>query len=233
MVYDFARSINLPQPPDEIRAYVYRDPEEIGLAWAEYSEYSHGSIEDSVDFRGTSPPRAGRDSIWVRVDYPDNEINEYRLGWLTHVAAHELVHAAYQSGIIGLNTGHSWFENNMLTQPVWNFWIAEGMADFYVNLALSHAGQRDYRQSRYMHIEPTTKLHVPLSDMELRLPELSEVEPRQCLYLCGFAAVELLASRVGLHRLTQYYASMRPRNTWKQSFEDSFGMSPDQFYELF
>ena len=141
-----------------------------------------------------------------------------------------MVHAAYQQGVLGLTTNHSWFEENPQYHP---YWTAEGMADLYVHLALSRAGQRKYRQSRYMFVEAATGLNVPLSEMAERLPELSEPEPRQCLYICGAAAVELLASQVGLRGLVDYYTSMRPGSTWRQSFEDAYGMSVDEFYKLF
>ena len=226
-MYNFARFIDLPQPTDEIRIYVYRRPEDIGRAWADEMGWS---VEDSIRYWRSSPPRAALDSIWVRVEYPDTDIRDRHLTWLTHVAAHEMAHAAYQQGVLGLTTNHSWFEENPQYHP---YWTAEGMADLYVHLALSHAGQRKYRQSRYMFVEAATTLSVPLSEMAGRLPELSETEPRQCLYICGAAAVELLASQVGLRGLADYYISMRPGSTWRQSFEDAYGMSADEFYKLF
>ena len=227
MVYDFARSIDLPQPPDEIRIYAYRKPEDLGRAWAEEMGWS---IEDSVEFWRTSPPRGAPDSIWAKVDYPYSDIRDSHLRWLTHVAAHEMVHSAYQIGLLGLNTEHSWFKDNPQYHP---YWLAEGMADLYVHLALSHAGQREYRQSRYMFAEAATTLNVPLSEIEERIPELSETEPRQCLYICATAAVELLASRVGLRGLTDYHTSMQPGSTWRQAFEDAYGISVAEFYRLF
>ena len=136
MTYDFTTFIDLPQPPDEIKVYVYRKREEIGRAWAEEMGWS---VEDSISFWRTFPPRAALDSIWVRVEYPNTELSGYHLRWLTHVASHEMVHAAYQTGLLGLSTNHSWFEANTQYQP---FWLGEGMADLSVHPALSHAGQR-------------------------------------------------------------------------------------------
>ena len=226
-MYDFAKSIDLPQPPDEIRIYAFRKPEEIGRAWANELGWN---IEDSIDFWRSSPPQAALDSIWVRLEYPATETTDRHLRWLTHVAAHEMVHAAYQIGLLGLATDRFWFKENPQYVP---YWVAEGMADLYVHLALSHAGQRKYRQSRYMFVEAATTLSVPLSEMAERLPKLSEPEPRQCLYICAAAAVELLASRVGLRGLTDYHTSMQPASTWRQSFESAYGMSVDEFYKLF
>ena len=154
LVYDFTRSIDLPQPPDEIRIYAYRKPEDLGHAWAEEMGWS---VEDSVEFWRTSPPRGAPDSIWAKVDYPYSDIRDSHLRWLTHVAAHEMVHSAYQIGLLGLNTDHFWFKENPQYHP---YWLAEGMADLYVHLALSHAGQREYRQSRYMFAEAATTLNV-------------------------------------------------------------------------
>ena len=227
VMYDFARSIDLPQPPDGIRIYVSRDPEKIGRAWARELGWS---VERSIGSWRSSPPRAARDSIWIRVEYPATDVRDRHLAWLTHVAAHELVHAAYQQGVLGLTTDHTWFEENPQYHP---YWIAEGMADLYVHLALSRAGQREYRQSRYMFVEAATGLNVPLAEIAERLPELSEPEPRQCLYICGSAAVELLASHVGLRGLADFYISMQPGSTWKQSFKDAYGMSVDEFYRIF
>ena len=84
-----------------------------------------------------------------------------------------------------------------------------------------------------MFVEAATTLSVPLSEMDDRLPDLSETESRQCVYICGAADVELLASRVELHGLTGYYTSMRPGSTWRQSFEDAYGVSVAEFYALF
>ena len=76
MMYDFSRSIDLPQPPDEIRIYAYRKPEDLGRAWAEEMGWS---IEDSVEFWRTSPPRGAPDSIWAKVDYPYSDIRDSHL----------------------------------------------------------------------------------------------------------------------------------------------------------
>ena len=66
-----------------------------------------------------------------------------------------------------------------------------------------------------------------------------------CIYQCGYLAVELLASRVGLRKVADYYMYLEPwmvppvrtedfpRPGWRVAFERAFGMTVDEFYDLF
>ena len=69
---------------------------------------------------------------------------------------------------------------------------------------------------------------------------------RDCIYQCGYAAAELLASRVGVRKLADYYMLLEPWMTpsgvresnfpdpgWRLAFQSAFGMTVDEFYELF
>ena len=68
----------------------------------------------------------------------------------------------------------------------------------------------------------------------------------ECIYRCGQIAVELLASRVGLGKLSDYYTHLEPwmiprgvppeeypRPGWRLAFERAYGMTIEEFYELF
>ncbi len=47
-------------------------------------------------------------------------------------------------------------------------------------------------------------------------------------------AVELLASQVGEHGLLRYYLALKqPGTTWPEVFREAFGMTVEEFYQLF
>ncbi len=106
------------------------------------------------------------------------------------------------------------------------------MADLYTNLALAGPGVTPYHQIRSGKVSRTISLDIPLSAVET-WPDWDDRETISCIYNCGFVAVELLASYVGLGRLVDFYTMMQPGTDWRQTFEKAYGMTDCEFYELF
>ena len=46
-------------------------------------------------------------------------------------------------------------------------------------------------------------------------------------------AAELLASRTGEPSLFHFYSMTQPGTTWQEAFQAVFGMTVEEFYELF
>lgn len=231
MLYDWAKSVDLPKPNEDARVYVYHENESLGHAYAQETGWD---VQDAIDLwsSGRMGGTAAPDSIYIKARPPDVDVDQSYLDWLSFAAAHEMVHTIYQIGLLGLTTNHSYFNRNPQYAP---YWFGEGMAELYTALAEDYSSQRPYyleRADRVWRVA-TFAQDISLSDVE-ELPDASSDEGHWiCLYSCGMLAVELLASEVGLRELTDYHTLMRPGATWRQSFENAFDMTVDEFYILF
>ena len=166
---------------------------------------------------------------------------------------HDLVHSNYQKGVAGLSTDPGGFGQytGLATEPRW---MSEGMASLIQQLALSgYRGSRDYSELRDYAARRAKALDMSLSEVELYPISSDTDEGRgfgnkiiECIYRCGQIAVELLASRVGLGKLSDYYTHLEPwmiprgvppeeypRPGWRLAFERAYGMTIEEFYELF
>ena len=110
-----------------------------------------------------------------------------------------------------------------------------------------------YSQAREWYVSRAVEADLPLREAELWRDEMArEVsddewdEIRSCIYMCGFVAAEILASFVGPGKLSDYYMLLEPwmvprgvrnfdypRPGWRLAFEEAFGMTVEEFYELF
>ena len=52
-------------------------------------------------------------------------------------------------------------------------------------------------------------------------------------WIYGYAAAEFLASRAGESSLMRYYYASDPQTDWRDTFSAAFGMTVDEFYDLF
>ena len=177
---------------------------------------------------------------------------------LTNSMAHELVHASFQHGVLGLMTDPAAFEQyKAVSVPRW---LNEGMAGLLTDLAIfkqnsipyPHPETRQGRVSRPASIDPSLQEAEtwPPQFVAFVLPDDESAargrEMIDCIYACGYMTVELLASHVGVRKLADYYMLLEPRMVplgvkavdfpqpgRRVAFESAFGMTVDEFYELF
>ena len=144
------------------------------------------------------------------------------LMWL---AAHELGHIfQLSSGTIGIfDTDH---DKVRVHGPAW---LQEGGAEFWAARALSRVGVVDYAQSRDRFLRGAVSTDVELSVCET----YSGILAGPGRYQLGAMAVEFLMTQSNEQALFEYWALLSPQTTWQKAFNQTFGMTVDEFYRLF
>ena len=100
-------------------------------------------------------------------------------------------------------------------------WLNEGMADLITRLATAHANDAPYEHDVWRK-----------ADAEQAGPNLNQLEPGWG-DAAGLEAAELLVAHTGIKAFAEFYSNLRGPNNWRQVFEDTFGLSVDQFYEQY
>ena len=247
LMYQFGKHLGMPDPEERIVVYIDNDLERLA---SYYSELTGWDLELSRKSWEGGGAEAGQGWIMAMVSPPGETF--WEPDGLVEPMAHELVHASFQSGVAGLLTDSTAFEG-MVTVPRW---LGEGMASLLSGLALAEHRGTDHSQNREWRVSQAAANGLPLRDAETWPsswagsvgPDGELDEGRAviaCIYQCGNVAVELLASRVGLRKLADYYMYLEPRMFprvreedyprpgWRVAFERAFGMTVDEFYQLF
>ena len=235
MMYEFAIAVGLPQPPSEIEIYVDHDPESLARAYISHvgdkENEPEWNLQRATDYWGILNAKAGTGYAIIKNVPPNTRLGDGYLRDRILVGGHEMFHIAYQYGLSGLSTNRSWFaEREPDRLPSW---LEEGMAEWARHASLAHAGEQAYRLSRHEVIEEVRTMGTGLSDTEWIDDHSLNAEGRRCVFVCGEAAVELLASQVGIRGLTEFYTQLAPGVPWQSTFEQAYGISVDDFYEMF
>ena len=247
LMYEFGKQLGMPDPEGRIVVYIDNDLERLA---SYYSELTGWDLESSRESWEGGGAEAGQGWIMAMVSPPGETF--WEPDGLVGPMAHELVHASFQSGVAGLLTDSTAFEG-MVTVPRW---LSEGMAVFLSDLALVEHRGTDNSWRRKGQVLAVAAFDLLLQDVETWPsgwagsvgPDGELDEGRAviaCIYQCGYVAVELLASRVGLRKLADYYMYLEPRMFprvsekdyprpgWRVAFERAFGMTVEEFYQLF
>ena len=230
-MYDLAIHLGLPQPTEEIRVYLDYDIQRLARSFVNETGVS---LTDAIDTfeneRVGGLASSTSNSAYVKTKPPSESISPSNLEWVAEATAHEITHVAYQRMLLGLDTNPAWFQENRADSPDW---LTEGMADLYSVIATDLISQIPYYLDRSELAVSSAELGFPLTAIEDVDLEDSEDGIWICQYDCGFIAVELLASHVGLTGLSNYYTMRRPASSWQYAFQTTFGMTVDEFYTLF
>ena len=250
LMYQFGKQLGMPDPEERIVVYIDNDLERLA---SYYSELTGWDLELSRKSWEGGGAEAGQGWIMAMVSPPGETF--WEPGGLVEPMAHELVHASFQTGVAGLLTDPAAFQGHgSVSSPRW---LTEGMAILLSELALAEHRGTDHSQKRKGWVLQAEAIDLPLRDAETWPsgwagsvgPDDELDEGRvviNCIYKCGYVAVELLASRVGLRKLSDYYMYLEtrmlprrvsekdyPRPGWRVAFERAFGMPVEEFYVLF
>ena len=255
LIYALGKSLDIPDPEGEITVYIDNDTERLA---AYYSKLVGWDIDQSRRVWEAGQAISGRGSITIKASPQHGEPMWHRPDSLTYSMAHELVHSAFQQGVLGLLTDPAAFEQyKAVTVPRW---LGEGMADLLTDLAIFKQNSIPYPhpETRQGRVSRVASMDLSLQEAETWPPQFvgsvalddeSAARGREiidCLYACGYMAVELLASHVGVRKLADYYMLLEPRMVplgvkeedfpqpgWREAFEQAFGMTAGEFYEMF
>ena len=140
--------------------------------------------------------------------------------------AHELIHS-----VQGNLAGDSWWSRQ--THPP--TWITEGTAEHLSRVLAGEYGMEKCSPNRCngadsFNVYLVTALnHPPLATMETREGLTGLEYP----YASGMVASAILAERAGTPSLMEIFALVGKGDNWRDAFERSFGMTVDEFYELY
>lgn len=234
LIHEFAQSMGLPDPVEQITITIYKDREKMAR---KYSVDTGLSLEASQRYWEQASAVAGRRSIHALAPVS-----------LTSMV-HELAHTNFQTGLVGFS------EHKGGMSPRW---LGEGTAELVVTLLLREGYPKALNQgqrSRAETISRALSTGVTLRDAEVWPPseygrvgtDEAGLNKVSCIYSCGYLAAELLASHIGVSKLFDYYKHVEawmepwdyagrgedPPREWRQAFEDAYGMTVQEFYELF
>ena len=218
---EYIESLDVPGIEAEVHFHLFQDQHELAAAYeaATGAKASRGDIEAFLD---------GEGYIFVNT----LRLEEWKVSseFVRRASAHEMVHALqYELAGVRYDTDdHTIAE----TGP---FWVIEGIAEFLAYQAMAAAGVLSYDTIRnstdsFGIVEQSKRDDTPLSEMET-LAGSSEVRGNPWIYF--LLAAELLASRTGQSSLIHYYSLLQPGTTWQEAFEQAFGVTAEEFYELF
>ena len=230
-MYTFGRQIGIPEWTDKAMVYVDYD-ENLAKFYARERgiPVEHASpVFDSIGLGGT----AGHHDIWIETASPgsDRVVDGHHINWVRTTVAHEMGHF-YHKRLEGLNTDPQAFADWPHTWPAW---LAEGFAEVLSHLALHNQGYKTYYISRKKYIQQATAANVSLARTVDHPTQVSPKE-RTCIYKCGALATELLISRFGFQKVFDYARNLQPerhRDEWEYSFEETFGLTSQEFYRQF
>ena len=113
-------------------------------------------------------------------------------------------------------------------------WLVEGFASYADYLYTpSRPGRRAFLGDRYT---PFKDLSWYLAAGKLRyddLEERSEDLPEFYFYALSFIAAKFLAEQAEEGDWVEFWRVLGERRTWQQAFEDTFGVTPRNFYDAF
>ena len=107
-------------------------------------------------------------------------------------------------------------------------WATEGIAEFFAYKASDAGGVLSYDTKRANSVSHAKNMEKPLRGMETWEGGLKGYS-----YDLPLLGAELLASYAGEDALLRFYMLQRPGTTWQEAFQGAFGMTVEEFYELF
>ena len=108
-------------------------------------------------------------------------------------------------------------------------WLLEGSRQFLTYQALRPSGPES--------CDPTRSSYAGISESEDT--PLSEAETSEDFWALenssahGFLAVELLAEQADPEAVIAYFAALQPGTNWQETFHAAFGITIEEFYQLF
>lgn len=213
-VSEFLVDIGLPTPENTITVYV---ADEQGLALS-YSNHVEGCDLDCADDI--------IDGWWGAVEPGAVFVSSTGLSGSSGFALERMARLVY--GAIQMDHADGPSSNLVQRNPEWLY----GGTATLVGLLGAADVMRNSRDERRPKIsDEASPVFEPLWELEdVRFVHLN----RHVVYHpVGAAAVDLLASQVGLRKLTEFFTARNTGEDWRQTFQRIFNISVPDFYELF
>ena len=229
LMHDYAVSLGLPEIKKDITFYLYHNHDALFAAYTRATGVSvdgardHWAGGDSAGINGEGWVFVNTSGRWFREDsYPSKPLK------LMSVSAGEFV-GALDYALSELSPA-SGLDEVPLAGPRW---LKNGVDTFLKDRALAEGGVISYdtarngprglvEQAKYAGKQPLSEMETLTGFVAVRSP-----------YRYAAMAAELLASLAGESSLIKYYTNLTIGTTWQKEFQRTFGMTVDEFYELF
>ena len=221
LMHELASSLGLTDIDEEIRFYLYPGVEGLAPVFDAVTGMQSKQVRPWW-WQGNGKGQAAeafRGNIFLTT-------SAFTSSSLMKIAAHELSHAQ-ASAIAGFNNSGATSE----VQTHGPVWLREGIAERHAYLAMDRGGAQsysDYRSNAVSYVRSRA------------FPQLMHLETHEQVWAVGHhtygyfvLAAELLASYAGESALIEYFALLQPGTTWQEAFEAAFGVTVEEFYELF
>jgi hypothetical protein len=224
MMHDYTVSLGLPETSEDITVHLYHNLDALRAACARLTTWS---IEKCRGYWTSERPQGqggegyafvNMGTPWVQSDYPYH---------LFRIVAGEFNNAQkYEWSELRLGSAGD------VVPEAGPRWFSSGPTNVLVTLVGGSAGLKPYDERREWWVNSTKRdpMQPPLSTMATRVGfEAAGRHP----YTYSALAAELLASHTGVSSLFQYYVNHRRGTPWQETFKNTFGMTIDEFYDLF
>ena len=221
-VHDYASDLGLSRLGSPITIFIHRNLDALA---AEFEATTGRELEN----RAGPGFAAGRNSFanssnWVAVNTSADRYQE----WTAETRERQLGGHFSDALLLGMSDLPLWAPADRVP-PGGPAWLREGSKRYITYQALRPSGPEscDPTRSRYARISESagTRLSEAETSEDFWALENSSAH--------GFLGVELLAEQAGQESIMGYFASLSTGTPWQQAFEAAFGITVDQFYELF
>ncbi len=233
LMHDYTVSLGIPESYNAITVHLYHDLDSMINAYARVLQ-AHNNL--------TSPPVESSRNVWTEMGTIGATGSMGVFIYLGHPTIQEDPQFGYPFNLIRIVSGEllgaqmSRLSALKLSAPFDEVpeagpqLIGAGFSGFLGAMARSEAGVKPYDEYRKWLVRSVRNMDPPLSDMEtLNGFRATGGTPYQYSAL----AAELLASHAGAGALLQYYANHERGTPWQETFKNTFGMTVDEFYQLF
>ena len=222
-VHDFAVGLGMPRIDRPITIFLFHNLESLA---AEFETATGRKFEEwfGTGFKeGGSGIISSKDFIAVNSSAsryqgisPDERVRLWVMGLFD----------VYRRALSGIWEGAPW-DSVSREGPAW---LIDGSSRFLTWQAIRDPGPEscDPTRNRFANLKGLRE--VPLAELETYA---GYYKPGLPPHQYGFLAAELLTEQAGIGSIFAYYASLSTGTSWQQAFETAFGITVDEFYQLF
>ncbi len=222
--HDFAMKLGIPLPEHRIVVFQYHDIEELAASFEAATGRTllkGGAGRRFVEGRSTAVASRGHIVLNTSAGgYSSTPSIIRRKIW-----AHEMFHI-YQYSMSGLTLSSS--EDTVpYAGPRW---LAEGAAEFLAWQAIDALEPNSYVVERNKNAARSRSVATRLKET---VTQIGINSLKGHAYPYAFLAAELLAAQTGIRSLIDYFSSLHAGTSWQVEFQNHFGMTVEDFYEIF
>lgn len=210
---------------DNFTLFVFAEPENLVDHYMKFHNMPESRRADLLSQWGhTRAGEAGRGNIFLLTDLiweSAKADSALALSFFTHEYAHVL-QWSFTSNVSSMNNA---------TPPIGPVWLVEGSAEYLAASHMHEIGQETLSERRLRWKEQASAADKPLHSLETWSGMNSVGDTAG--YALGALAVHQLVKQHGISSLLEYSEAIGSAGSWRPAFQQTFGVSIEQFYENF